>query len=476
MRRCPLYAGSVDTTPKSDAERVIVLVASAGGHDAVAEVLERVGPHSPHAFVVAIKASDGPSMLEETIALRTPVALRRVEASQPIRSSAVYLAPQGSRLRLSRDSIEPEPREPGVSSVDRTLHSAAASWGEQVIAVVLAGGEAEVHEGLRAVLDAGGSVYCQSPSSAVVEALPVSVLRRVGASGVGSCAEIAGWIRRGLSPEVCDTGDPERFEASIPPAFWTLLEALRGSIGVDPYAYRTATLYRRATQRARTLGCADLEAYAARVRDDADEARALGSRLLIGTTDFFRSATLFDDLRELVVPVMRNQSTLSVWCAGCSTGEEAYSVAAFLLAEFEAAEASVRVRITATDARPDAIEAASAGVYSLSRVQNMPASLRERFGTVERGRWRVGDTLRDCVHFSVHDVLSDPPPADRDLVLFRNVLIYLRPDVHPRALERMHQALRPGGFLAVGESESTRSLEGAFTRLPQCHGAMLRRA
>jgi two-component system CheB/CheR fusion protein len=464
------------TEHATTAPRVFVLLASAGGHDAVAELLERVGPRSPHVFVVVIKASEGPSMLQETIALRTPIQLCRVEGSSVLTAGVAYLAGPGARLRVGRDSIASQPREPGVSSMDMTLRSAAEAWGDRVTAVVLAGGEAKVHEGLRAVLDVGGSVYCQSPPSAAVAALPASVLREVGATGVGSCAEISGWIRDGLSPEVRDTGDPECFEASLPPAFWTLLETLRGSLGVDPYAYRTATLYRRAMQRVRTLGCGSLEAYVERVLTDADEAHALGSRLLIGTTDFFRNASLFEDLRALVVPVMLRQPTLSVWCAGCSTGEEAYSVAAFLLSEFSAAGSTTRVRITATDARPGAIETASAGVYPLARVENMPPELRSKYGTEDGKRWRVGDTLRDAVQFSVHDVLSDPPPGDRDLVLFRNVMIYLRPDVHPRALARMHQALRPGGFLAVGESESTHSLEGAFTRVHYLHGAMLQRA
>jgi len=441
-----------------------VLVASAGGYDAVAKVLAGVGRRSPHAFVVTIKASDGPSMLFETLELSTSMRLVTVQDDARLEPGSVYLARPGEQLVFDNMNVVSEPRTQGACSICTTLESAVKAWGEQTTAVVLSGGSAPIRDGVRAVLDAGGRIYCQSPSTAAIDEMPVSVLREVGASGVGSVGEISTWIREGLPPELRDTGEPDRFAGSLPPAFWTLLEALRVTTDFDLYAYRTATLYRRVAQRARTLGCDDVDAYVERALEDDDELRALGSRLLIGTTDFFRNEALYDDLRNVVVSAVREQPTFAVWCAGCSTGEEAYSVAALLHAELEASGSKTRLHLLATDVRPDAIEFASAGVYPLSRVQNLPASLRERYGRSEGGRWSVGDVLRSCVSFSVHDVLSDPPPRDRDLVLFRNVMIYLRPDVHPHALAQMHEALRPGGFLTVGESESTHSLEGAFAR------------
>ncbi|MGH1348649.1 MAG: CheR family methyltransferase [Nannocystales bacterium] len=111
----------------------------------------------------------------------------------------------------------------------------------------------------------------------------------------------------------------------------------------------------------------------------------------------------------------------------------------------------------------------------MARVANIPAEYQNRYGTIVDGQWNVGPLLRSCVRFSVQDVLADPPPEDRDLVLFRNVMIYLRPEVHPRALASMHQALLPGGFLAVGESESTHSFDGGFARAGVRDSAILRR-
>lgn len=452
------------SAPHGTLERVFVLVASAGGHEAIAEVLEGVGRDSPHAFIVAIKASDGPSMLEELLELRTPLRVALVDSVAALRPGVVYIAPQGSVLVASEASVAAEEQDVGANALDRVLESVARCWGDRATVVVLSGSSAPVQAGARAVLASGGAIYCQSPSTAALQDMPASVLRDVGATSVGSPKEISAWIRDGLSDDVRDTGDPERQELPLPPAFWTLLERVRTATSLDLYAYRTATLFRRVIQRGRALGCPTLDAYFERALVDDQEIRALGSRLLIGTTDFFRNEPLFDDLRDVVVPKMRHECSLAVWCAGCSTGEEAYSVAAALIVELEALGASTRVRVMATDVRPDAVAHASAGRYSAERAANMPEALRERFGTSKNGQWHVGDQLRDAVSFSCHDVLSDPPPRDRDLVLFRNVMIYLRPEVHAFALGRMHEALRPGGFLAVGESESTHSLEGAFAR------------
>ncbi len=462
------------SAPRESLEHVFVLVASAGGHEAIAEVLEGVDGDSPHAFVVAIKASDGPSMLEETLELRTRLRVVCVDSVAALRPGAVYIAPPGSILVASDVSIAAEARDVGADAIDRVLESVAQSWGEKATAVVLSGGAAPVQSGARAVLAAGGAVYCQSPSTAALQDMPVSVLRDVGATSVGSPEEISVWIREGLSADVRDTGDPEQQELPLPPAFWTLLERVRTATNLDLYAYRTATLFRRVIQRGRALGFPTLDAYFERALADDREIRTLGSRLLIGTTDFFRNEPLFEDLRNVVVRQMQHEPSLAVWCAGCSTGEEAYSVAAALIVEFEALGSSTRVRVTATDVRADAIAHASAGRYSAERTANMPADLQERFGTTKNGQWHVGDQLRDAVSFSCHDVLSDPPPRDRDLVLFRNVMIYLRPEVHASALRRMHEALRPGGFLAVGESESTHSLDGAFAR--SAGGGILQKA
>ena len=454
--------------------RVVVLVASAGGHEAVARVLERVGAESPHAFVVAIKASESPSMLPETLEPRTSLKIVCVEDPVPLLPGTVYLASAGSRLVVTQTEVSVVSRAAGASGLEGLLEGVADAWGDRATVVVLSGGAAPIRAGAQQILDVGGTLYCQSPSTAALEEMPVSVLREVGASGVGSVEEIAAWIRDGLSPEVRDTGDPERCDVPLPAAFWTLLEALRVEMSLDLYAYRTATLYRRVMQRSRARGCEDIEGYIDQALREPDELRTLASRLLIGTTDFYRNEALFDDLREIVVPAVKDQPTFSVWCAGCSTGEEPWSVAATLLAELEAAGSSTRLRVLATDVRPEAIDRASLGVYPAERVANMPSGLRSLYGYERDGEWHAGEALRDCVRFAVHDVLSDPPPENRDLVLFRNVLIYLRPEVHPRALTRMHEALRPGGFLAVAESESTHSLEGAFARhAPQ--GAILQR-
>ncbi len=418
-------------------------------------------------------------MMAEILDRRTRLRVVTVDTEVRLEAGTVYIIAPGSTLELSETVVasRASERELRPTVIDRLFEQAAESWGPRATAVVLSGSGSDGARGAEVLVRAGGSVYCQSPSTAQFDAMPTAVIRRGLATAVGTCAELGKWLEHGLPTVVRDTGDPEGPEgdAALPSAFWSVLERLREVSGIDFYAYRTATLYRRMSQRARTLGHDGLAAYAASAIDDHAELEHLRQRLLIGTTEFFRNPEFFADLREHVIPKLVAQPSVRVWCAGCSTGEEAYSVAALFLSELEAAGSSAELRVFATDVRAEAIEHASRGIYEVERLVSLPLKLREAFFVDEGDTCRVLDRLRAHVLFAVHDVLDDPPFTKLDVVAFRNVMIYLRPEVHPCVLSRMHFALRPGGFLAVGESESTHSAEGQFERVGQRDCAVLRK-
>ncbi|MEM6296343.1 MAG: CheR family methyltransferase [Myxococcota bacterium] len=466
--------------PPARVRRLIVLGASAGGLEALTEVLSAVETSTSTAFVVALHLSaEHPSMMAEILDRRTQLRVVTVDGEVRLEPGTVYVIAPGSVLELRDAMVAPRPseRELRPTVIDRLFEQAAATWGAQATGVVLSGSGSDGARGAKAIVQAGGAVYCQSPSTARFDAMPTAVIRRGLATAVGTCAELGKWLEHGLPTVVRDTGDPEGPEgdAALPSAFWSVLERLREVSGIDFYAYRTATLFRRMSQRARTLGHAGLAAYASQAIDDHAELEHLRQRLLIGTTEFFRNPEFFSDLREHVIPTLVEQPTVRVWCAGCSTGEEAYSVAALFLSELEAAGSAAELRVFATDVRSEAIEFASRGSYAAERLASLPAKLRETYFVHDGHTRQARDRLRAHVLFAVHDVLDDPPFTKLDVVAFRNVMIYLRPEVHPRVLSRMHFALRPGGFLAVGESESTHTAEGLFQRVGQRDCAVLRK-
>ncbi|MDX9706328.1 MAG: protein-glutamate O-methyltransferase CheR, partial [Azospira sp.] len=235
------------------------------------------------------------------------------------------------------------------------------------------------------------------------------------------------------------------------------IDALRRRDGLDFSGYKTSTLSRRIRQRMQFLRCADVADYAARIDGDEAERRVLAGELLVNVTEFFRNAPVFSLLaRETLPDLLRDRNPgdeLRLWSAGCATGEEAYSLAMLALDAAEHAGFTGGVKVFATDLHPEALAAASAGIYDDEAVRTIPEPLLRRFFQREGTRWRAESALRRHVVFARHNLLVDPPFTRLDLVVCRNLLIYLRPEAQLKALDQMHFALKPKGLLLLGTSE-----------------------
>lgn len=440
--------------------RLVVVGASAGGLEALSALLASLDARTEVAVVVALHLSaDHPSMMGEILGRRTPLTVVTVEGTRALEAGHLYLVGPGATLEVTHAEVTTSTREtsgpPHV--VDALFESAAQTWGERAVGVVLSGSGSDGARGAGVLRAAGARVLCQSPSEAKFGSMSLSVIRAGFASQVGTCDEISRWIEAVARGE--DTED------DLPAAFWEILELARERLGVDLYKYRTATLSRRMLQRARTRGFEDLEAYAVQVAQDDHELHHLSRYLLVGTTEFFRDAPVFDLIRREVLPPLIERDAIRVWCAGCSTGEEVYSVAAMVSDFIERSESKALLKVFATDARTDALEVASKGRYTSDEIAGLPPEFRERYFNRVNDAWQVGDELRSTVVFTTHDALLDPPFTRIDLLLFRNVLIYLRPETHARVLSRLHFALQKQGVLVVGSGESAETYGDGFAPL-----------
>ena len=246
-----------------------------------------------------------------------------------------------------------------------------------------------------------------------------------------------------------------------------LLELVRAASDIDFTAYRTSTVVRRIEHRMRLSGTLTLAAYAALVERDGAELARLVDALLIKTTSMFRDATTFAALRELVLPALISRrasegaTSLSVWVVGCSTGEEAYSLAMCLHEAGERLAPSMELVMLASDVDAGALESAARGVLSAEQAAKVPEPLATRWLVPDGPAHRIADELRETIVFARHDVL-DPrrrtPPqsifASFDLVCCRNVLIYLDGATQATALRRLVDVCEPGSILVLGQSET----------------------
>ncbi len=251
-----------------------------------------------------------------------------------------------------------------------------------------------------------------------------------------------------------------------------ILNVIKDSGDVDLSHYKRSSIERSIARRIRTVGARSLSEYASLLRSDGEELHTLISDITVDFSFFFRDEKLFETLRQSILPeIIRakkacGQSPVRVWCAGCGAGEEAYSIAILL---FEAFKGNVGREgrplghtIFATDVDASSLAKSRAGIYSPESMKNVPRFTRERYFLFD-GRYRIKDFIKNLICFGKHDLLSDCPISRIDLLLCRNVLIYLDKGGQSVVLRRLRYAVRPGGFLVLGKSESlSNEVSGSF--------------
>ena len=468
--------------------------ASSGGLEALREFLVAIRADTGAAFIVVQPPSPGhgpghgPGRGNVSAELLSGhVAMPVVHAVDGVRvePGSVYLIPPrrhallvGGALRLFGPDAGTDPNP----VADAFFRSLARDAGRRSAAVVLSGAPGDAGRGVQAVKAAGGLVLVQAPDAAGGAA---GVDASVGAAHVGLAdfvlapAKLAGYLEGYVRhPLVADGGHPvgERLEDGGP-ALGRVFELLRARGRVDVAHYRSSSVARRVERR---MGANRIEAlgdYLALLERDEREVRALARELLVDAAGFFGDADAFDWLERCVVrPLMRPPTSdagdgddVRVWVAGCSTGEEAYSVAMLFAEAIEAAQEAAgagrvpRVEILATDVHEGAVAEAALGRYPAGIEADVsPERLARHFTRTADGAWTPRPEIRRMVAFAAHDVLADPPFADIDLVCCRNALARFQEPVRRKIVASFHVALRAGGHLLLGPSEDIGELSSHF--------------
>lgn len=447
---------------------VVVIGASAGGIEALS-VLVTTLPRGLLVPIVVAQHLDPnvPSHLGQILERRSTLPVRSVREDAPehLEDGTIYVVPADRDVEITDHSVRLRPggaRHP-TPSIDRLFASAARVYGERVIAVILSGSGSDGTVGARGVKAAGGTVLIENPATASYPAMPAS-LPPTTVDLVVDLERIGSVIADLISGAPIETG------AAAPDTLAALLEQVRGHTGIDFSKYKRPTILRRMQRRMTATGAASLHDYNRFMEEHPEEYQHLVSSFLINVTEFFRDQEFFTYLRERILPEIlaraRTQGNeLRIWSAGCSTGEEAYTIA-ILLAEALGPEAlQFNVRIFATDVDADAIVYARRGHYTAASLAAVPAPLRARYFTPSESGFEIAKSIRNMVIFGEHDLAQRAPFPRMDLVVCRNVLIYFTPELQVHALRLFAFAVRTGGFLVLGSAESAGALGTYFAQV-----------
>lgn len=439
---------------------VVAIGASAGGLDAFQAFLQALPADTGMAFVlVAHLPAAHHSMLSEILARSTAMPVTEARDRLRLEPDHVYVLPAGADVDVRSGELLVSAREAPTGRhhpIDRVLHSLAEDAGSKAIGVILSGTASDGTLGIQEIKTAGGITFAQD-DSAQHTSMPRSAIATDAVDFVLAPAAIARELGRIADHPLVAAKTPAPSEEALD--LNPIFDVLREASGVDFSHYKRNTLYRRIARRIVLHKLENLAEYLEMLRADATEAQALYHDILINVTSFFRDPEAFDALKADVFPKLaENRSrhdAVRMWVLGCSTGEEAYSLA-MEFAEFcDSAGRTLPLQIFATDLSGPSIDRARLGVYSRSAVQSLTPQRLKRFFVEADGSYRVAKQIRDQCVFARHNALADPPFSRVDFVSCRNLLIYLDTDLQRKLVPLMHFALRPAGYLWLGTSETT---------------------
>ncbi len=448
---------------------IVGIGASAGGLEAIQDFFSRMPSDSGLAFVVIQHLSpDHKSMMNELLVKYTRMKILVASEGMTVEANHIYLIPPGKNLTIFHQKIF-------LTTIlkDRTINlpvdiffrSLAKDQGKNSIGIILSGTGSDGTLGIRAIKEAGGMVMVQDDQSAKFNGMPRSSI----ATGVVDYV-----LRTSQMPEKLLSyvkhpyiNKSKNFKDELEKTEDTLLKIImliREYCGVDFSFYKPNTIIRRIEKRLGINQHEKIDDYITYLEKNPHEVDVLYKELLIGVTKFFRDKEAFDELEQKIIPDIfqdkTNKSEIRVWTAGCSTGEEAYSLAILFQEYMERHQLYADVKIFATDLDKDSIEFAGVGIYPENIYSDLSPERLSKFFKKKDDVYQVNENIRRMVVFATQNITKDPPFSKIDLITCRNLLIYLTPETQQRILSMFYFALKPSGYLFLGSSESISDFNG----------------
>jgi two-component system CheB/CheR fusion protein len=455
---------------------IVGIGASAGGLEALDEFLKHLPADNPLALVVIQHlAPTQPGMMVELLQRSTQRKVLQALDRQAVKPGHIYVIPPGMDLSILRGKLflfppsEPHGRR---LPIDFFFQSLAQDRTVGAVGIIFSGMGSDGLRGAKAIKENGGIVLAQEPASARYDGMPGSVVKEGLADLVAAPAQLAVDLIRLLDGHLKRPHQEPFISEQERSSFERICILLRGRTGHDFSLYKKSTIYRRIERRMGIHAIDSISAYVRFLEGNPPESDILFKELLIGVTSFFRDPESWKQLAEEVLPALiasrPEGGVLRAWVAGCSTGEEACSLAITFLEALEKLRprAPVTLQVFATDLDRDAVEKGRQGFYAPAAMAGLSDERRAAWFTPDENGFRLRKEIREMLVFATQDVIQDPPFIRLDLLLCRNLLIYLSSDLQKRVLPLFHYSLNPDGCLFLGSAESIGPFTDLFVPLP----------
>ena len=453
---------------------IVAIGASAGGFDACRRLLDGFPVDSGMALIfVQHLDPNHESLIADLLKDNTKMPVMEAADGTVIERDHVYVSAPGTYLSVADGALHVVKAQPPHGTrlpFDVLLNSLAAYAGASAICVVLSGTGADGSKGLVPIKRNGGLVIVQDPEEAAYDGMPRNAVLTNLADQIIPLKQMQTVIldfgRKSAERPPQEAVEPTSSVASTSLA--DIIELLRKKTAHDFTAYKQGTLQRRVERRMgmKGLGSSGMDDYIAALQSDATERENLAKDLLINVTSFFRDKRVFDRLKTTIVPkLIESHSSdlpIRIWIAGCSSGEEAYSIAILFREGLDDARSNVKLQVFASDVDEDAVARARDGFYPGTIKSEVSEERLSRFFVKNDNGYRVSPDIRSNVVFTIQDILADPPFSRIDFISCRNVLIYLEPEAQAKAISLFHFALRDSGVLLLGTSETVGKVERRF--------------
>ncbi len=456
---------------------ITALGASAGGLEALEKFFDNMPADADIAFVVVMHLSpDHPSALPELLARCTEMAVEQVQDNTNVVPNRVYIIPPNATLTIEDCTLHisaPVEARGSRTAIDSLFRSLAEDQGENAVCIILSGTGTDGTLGLRAVKEHGGMAMAQTLESAKYDAILRSAIATGLVDHVLPVEEMPAKLAEYAAHLHSLNGQPNDIRQQIEKHSNKIHGLLRRRVGHDFSQYRDGTIVRRLERRMKALQIETVEQYVQALERQPEEADLLFKDLLIGVTGFFRDPHAFEALSRDVIPKLFQRreggTQLRVCVVGCATGEEAYSIAILLCEHASTLDSPPEIKIFATDIDERALETARKGYYPEAIAEHVSTERLDRFFIKKDSAYQVKRELRELCLFSSHSFIKDPPFSRLDLISCRNVMIYLGENLQRKVVPLFHYALRSGGYLFLGPSESVTSFRDLFSSVDKKH-------
>ncbi len=445
---------------------VVGIGASAGGLEALQQFLTFLPSNTGMAFVIIQHlAPDHKSMLAGILEKYSAMPVTEIRDGMTIERNHVYMIPPRYNVEIEEDVLHLKEYDLGIINhpIDIFFRSLAAAYENRAVAVILSGTGSDGTSGIRSIKEQNGVIIVQTPESAKFDGMPRNAIATGFVDMVQNPDSIAKEMAH-IAASIIESNS--RFLLSDQDLMSQIFSILRNVTNINYAYYKQTTILRRIERRLVITHSRNLNEYVTYLNNNPEEAKTLAKEVLIGVTSFFRDSEYFDVLKETVIKhILRSsprEKQIRVWVAGCSTGEEAYSIAILFAEAMEELGFRRDIKIFATDLESDSIASAVRGVYSDNIIEDVSVTRLSKYFTRKGNKYVIHHDIRQMIIFAQHNIFQDPPFGRLDLISCRNVLIYFQTVLQRNLFAIFHKALNDQGYLFLGRSESVIDYDEIF--------------